>query len=285
VSRAADEIGERSARPAVEDAVRSHRERWEREDHAARLDVATPLVRLIVWATALWVLVAFPLAAFWPITVTVAGRGYLQPEAAMRTLRAPTAGVVVDVRGRSGEIVEKGAVLASIRGAWPGPQGQGEASSQSAGLVQVTATASGRLEGFTPVPGDVVAFADRMGQIIPTGPLRRAVTVVQERQRALIRVGDAVEIDVDQLPFKRYGRLTATVASVSTSPMPADALADVDDLKFAVPEGYLVTLDIQETLRFRRLTDLLRPGMRVWALFPVRKTTILATLFPAGARS
>ncbi len=145
--------------------------------------------------------------------------------------------------------------------------------------TEVRAPRAGRLEAMVVKTGDAVTVGAALARLVPEGGPRQVVVFLHEADRAFLREGADVRIELDQLPEGEFGGLTAHVARIATD------LATPDDVRDALGEGkldgptYRVELEIANDDAVRRLDRLLRPGSQVTARFVLRKRRLASLLF------
>ena len=144
--------------------------------------------------------------------------------------------------------------------------------------TEVHAPQGGRLEALVAKVGDNVALGAVIARLVPEGTPRQVVVFVPEADRAFLREGSRVRIELDQLPAGEFGSLQANVrriaADLASSGEVTEALGDT---KLDAP-SYRVELELDGE-RGRELDRLLRPGSLVTARFVLRKRRLAALLF------
>jgi membrane fusion protein len=148
--------------------------------------------------------------------------------------------------------------------------------------LSITAPADGQLEAILVRVGDVVRSGQVVGKIVPREVPFQVVSFLAERDRAFVKQGDTVKLELDQLPYAEFGTLPGTVSRIAddlATPLELqDALGDirpadptyrveiaVDDRGRRGPPlrtGMLVS--VRYTLRRQRLIVLLLEPLRPW---------------------
>jgi HlyD family secretion protein len=128
----------------------------------------------------------------------------------------------------------------------------------------------------------VVRSGQVVGKIVPREVPFQVVSFLAERDRAFVKQGDTVKLELDQLPYAEFGTLPGTVSRIAddlATPLELqDALGDirpadptyrveiaVDDRGRRGPPlrtGMLVS--VRYTLRRQRLIVLLLEPLRPW---------------------
>lgn len=178
------------------------------------------------------------------------------------------------------QIHQELAVLASRRNAelWQQKQALKAAQSRHEALqlsveqAVIRAPQTGTLEALVVNPGDVVTPGMVLGKLIPTGTPMRVVSFLAEKDRAFVKVGDTVRLELGQLPYGEYGTLGAKVVRIS------DSLATPYEVVEALGEygnpgipTYRVELEITDAEAAHAAGIRLRSGMRMQARFTLRR--------------
>ena len=134
----------------------------------------------------------------------------------------------------------------------------------------VKAPADSTLEAMLVKPGDVIQPGQALGRLVPMGAALQVVAFLPEKDRAFVRAGDEVRLELDQLPYSEFGTLKARVARI------AGDLASAQEIQEAMgeagkPEGanYRVDLDLAKATGFPQRP--LRTGMLMNVRFTLRK--------------
>jgi multidrug resistance efflux pump len=146
--------------------------------------------------------------------------------------------------------------------------------------LRIVAPQAGYVEGVVLRPGDGVEAGQIVAEVSPTRGSLEAVSFIPERDRAFLRVGTRVRLEVDQLPMPEFGTLLARVTRVSSDLAPGHetrtALGGQQEL---VGPSYRVDLALVDDRQLARLKPYVRPGMLVRARFVLREQRIITLVF------
>jgi membrane fusion protein len=133
----------------------------------------------------------------------------------------------------------------------------------------VTAPEGGTVDALTVRVGEVVRAGQTIGKLIPAGSPLHVVAFLAERDRAFVKPGDEVRLELDQLPHAEYGTLSARIARIGDDLASTAEIHDAlgDDHKLEAP-SYLVELEITDA----SAADAARVKLRTGALMDVRYT-------------
>ena len=137
----------------------------------------------------------------------------------------------------------------------------------------------GLVEAMLVKPGEAVRAGQALCKLIPGGAPLQAVAFLEERDRAFVRPGDEVCLELDQLPYAEYGTLRARVERIS------DDLAAPFELQEALGEAaapggasFRVELRLTGTQAAARAGVPLRSGMLLHARFTLRRQRLITLL-------
>lgn len=138
--------------------------------------------------------------------------------------------------------------------------------------LRVRAPSAGTVDAVVLRPGDAVVPGSVLGKVIPEGHRFHVTSFLPEKDRAFVRVGDPVRLELAQLPYGEYGTLGARVARISddlVSPHQVeDALGESGQLQ---GRAYQVELELEDIDAVRRADVPLRSGMLMQARFTLRR--------------
>ena len=151
-----------------------------------------------------------------------------------------------------------------------------EALSFLLGQTLLTAREPALVEALLVKPGEVVRAGQALCKLIPrTAPLQ-VVSFLEEKDRAFVRAGDEVVLELDQLPYAEYGTVRARVERIS------DDLASAFELQEALGEppfpntpAFRVELRLLEGGAAQRAGVPLRSGMMLNARFTLRRQRLI----------
>ncbi len=143
----------------------------------------------------------------------------------------------------------------------------------------VRAPREGQVEALSVRTGQLVQPGSALGRIVPDEAPSALVAFLPERDRAFLREGVQVRLDVDRLPAGEFGSLSARVVRISQDVADPDELTHV--LGAAAPEGvwFRVALELTQDARLSRLRPYLRSGTLVSVRAPLRTRRIIALMF------
>ena len=145
--------------------------------------------------------------------------------------------------------------------------------------TEVHSPQPGRLEAIVVKPGDTVAVGTVIARLVPLGAPRQIVVFLPEADRAFLREGSDVSVELDQLPAGEFGHLRARVARIASDLATQTEIADaLSDTKLTEPT-FRVELALEEGAPLQALDQLLRPGSLVTARFVLRKRRLVTLLF------
>jgi membrane fusion protein len=135
--------------------------------------------------------------------------------------------------------------------------------------TRILAPQDGVIEALLVKPGDDVQPGQSLGKIIPGGTPMEIVSFLPEKDRAFVRVGNDVRLELDQLPYGEYGTLGARVVRISAD------LASPHEVQQAMGDGrtlegpaFRVVLSITD----ERAANAARVQLRSGTLMQVRYT-------------
>jgi multidrug resistance efflux pump len=143
----------------------------------------------------------------------------------------------------------------------------------------VLAPTDGVIEAVMVQPGELLRPGALVGKILPSGVPSQVVGFVPERDRAFLKPGDPVRLDVAQLPAAEFGTATARVRRISQDLAAAEEVAEALGPSYELREPhYRVEMELAPDTK-PALRAALRPGMLVEAKFVLRRRLLLALLF------
>jgi membrane fusion protein len=149
----------------------------------------------------------------------------------------------------------------------------------------VRAPEAGTVDAVLVRPGDVVAAGSVLGKLIPKGTPLRVVSFLPEKDRAFVKVGDPVRLELQQLPYGEFGSLGARVAKISND------LAAPYEVRDALGENgslgepaYRVELELTDASAATNSGVRLRSGMLMQVRFMLRHQRPITMLLKPLAR-
>ena len=155
----------------------------------------------------------------------------------------------------------------------------------NAAQTVVRAARAGTVESLVVERGDVVSPGMVLARLVPADAPQRVVSFLAEKDRAFVRVGDEVRLELEQLPYGVYGSLGARVVRIGSD------LATATEINEALANqsgparpAYRVELQITDARAAREAGIRLRSGMLMQARFTLRRQRPLAMLMEPIAR-
>jgi multidrug resistance efflux pump len=144
----------------------------------------------------------------------------------------------------------------------------------------VPAPRAGYLEALLVKPGDYVQAGAPIAKVVRSTAPTQIVAFVAERDRAFLKEGAQVRVEVDQLPASEFGALTGYVSRIASdlaSPYEiADAFGEKAELHGA---SYRIEIAIDERAKATPLYARVRSGSLVSVRFVLRSVPMIALAF------
>lgn len=144
------------------------------------------------------------------------------------------------------------------------------------GQTVLQAPEDGVVEALLVKPGEVVQAGQVLGKLIPQGAALQVVSFLAEKDRAFVKAGDEVHLELEQLPYAEYGTLRARVIRVN------DDLASPYEIREALGEDqkldgstYRVELEITDANALDSAKVKLRTGMLMNVRFTLRRQRLI----------
>lgn len=141
----------------------------------------------------------------------------------------------------------------------------------------LVAPQAGTIEALLVKPGDDVRPGQTIAKLVPVDAPLRVVSFLPEKDRAFVRVGDQVRLELDQLPYGEYGTLGARVVRIG------DDLASAREVEQALGDGrslqapsFPVTLEITDAQAAEAAGIRLRSGMLMQVRYTLRRQRPIA---------
>jgi multidrug resistance efflux pump len=140
----------------------------------------------------------------------------------------------------------------------------------------IEAPEDGTVEALLVGVGDTVQAGQSVGKIVPVESALKGVSFLAEKDRAFVKAGDEVELELDQLPHAEYGTLKAKVVRIG------DDHASPSEFQDALGEGqklempsYRVELEITDSHAAKAAGVKLRTGTLLSARFTLRRQRLI----------
>lgn len=144
------------------------------------------------------------------------------------------------------------------------------------GQTLLEATEDAVVEAMLVKPGEVVRVGQALCKLIPQASPLEVVAFLEEKDRAFVRPGDEVPLELDQLPYAEYGTVRARVERIS------DDLASTFELQEALGDTpqprvptFRVELKLTDTRAVEKAGIPLRSGMLLNARFTLRRQRLI----------
>ena len=144
--------------------------------------------------------------------------------------------------------------------------------------TEIRASHAGKLEGLRVSVGQQVQPGGALARLVPLGAPERVVAFMPERDRAFLREGRSVRLELDRLPVGEFGSLVARVDRISNDVAAAE---EIETHLGQRPEGTLFRVDLSLAREQPRpeLLQYLQSGTLVTVRAPLRSRRIVELLF------
>ncbi len=160
-----------------------------------------------------------------------------------------------------------------------GTQSKRDALDSTLRQTHVVAPVDGFLEAFVARPGDLLVPGQTVAKLIPEDSPLHVVAFLAEKDRAFVKSGDTVLLELESYPFTEFGTVKGYVVRISSD------LASPHEVQEALGEGgrleypaYRVEIQLTEE-RPKSLKDVkLRAGMLLNARFTLRRQRLITVV-------
>lgn len=144
------------------------------------------------------------------------------------------------------------------------------------GQTLLKAPEDGLVEAMLVKPGQVVQAGQAICKLIPQGAPLHVVSFLEEKDRAFVKAGDEVQLELDQLPYAEYGTVRARIARISDDlASPFEIREALGDNPFAATPTFRVELDVLDAKAAVKAGIPLRSGMLMNARFTLRRQRLI----------
>ena len=144
------------------------------------------------------------------------------------------------------------------------------------GQTLLTAPEPGVVEALLVKPGEGVRAGQALCKLIPRNAPLHVVAFLEEKDRAFVRPGDEVVLELDQLPYAEYGTVRARVARISDDLASGFEIQEaLGDHPFPNTPAFRVELQLLEAAAAQRAGVPLRSGMMLHARFTLRRQRLI----------
>ena len=157
-----------------------------------------------------------------------------------------------------------------------GAQTKREALESTLNQTQVCAPVDGFLEALVAKPGDLVQPGQTIAKLIPAGSPLQILAFVAEKDRAYLKPGQEVSLEMEAYPYAEFGTLKGRIVRIGSDLASPHEVREAlgEDAKLETP-SFRLEISMEER-RPRRLQQVfLRPGMLLQARYTLRRTSIL----------
>lgn len=146
--------------------------------------------------------------------------------------------------------------------------------------TDLRAPSAGRVEGLEAHAGDEVQPHQALATLVPLAAPSEVVVFADDRDRAFLRVGSSVSLEVDQLPMAEFGVLTGAIRSIGAHfAAPREQQTALgDDAAPRVP-CYRVEIALAPTAQNQVLLERLSAGALITARFSLRRRRLITLAF------
>lgn len=145
--------------------------------------------------------------------------------------------------------------------------------------TEIPAPEDGTVEALLVKQGEVIGAGQAVGKLIPAGSPLHVVSFLSEKDRAFVKTGDTVHLELDQLPYSEFGTLRAKVIRISddlASPFEiTEALGE--NQRFDIPT-FRVELKIDDSTATEKANVALRSGMLMNVRYTLRKQRFITVV-------
>ncbi|WP_306599288.1 HlyD family secretion protein [Geothrix sp. 21YS21S-2] len=157
-----------------------------------------------------------------------------------------------------------------------GAEVRAEALAFLAGQTLIQAPEGGRVEAMLVKPGEAVRAGQALCKLIPRNASLEVVAFLEEKDRAFVRPGDAVRLELDQLPYAEYGTVAARVERISDDLASAFEIREaLGDNPFPHVPAFRVELGLTDTRAVQKAGIPLRSGMLLNVRFTLRRQRLI----------
>lgn len=144
------------------------------------------------------------------------------------------------------------------------------------GQTVLEAPEAGLVEAMLVKTGELIRAGQPLCKLIPRDAELHVVTFLPEKDRAFVRAGDTVHLELDQLPYAEYGTLRARVERISADlAAPFEVHEALGETSLATLPTFRVELAITDDQAARRARVPLRSGMLLDARFTLRRQRLI----------
>jgi membrane fusion protein len=144
------------------------------------------------------------------------------------------------------------------------------------GQTVLAAPEDGMVEAMLVKPGEVVKAGQALCKLLPQETPLDVIAFLEEKDRAFVRPGDEVRLELDQLPYAEYGTVQARIERVSDDLASAFEIHEaLGDNPFPNLPAFRVELRLTDTRAVAKAGVPLRSGMLMNARFTLRRQRLI----------
>lgn len=158
-------------------------------------------------------------------------------------------------------------------------QSKRDALDASLRQTNVLAPVAGFLEALVAHPGDFLQPGQTIAKLIPEHSPLLAVAFLPEKDRAFVKPGDRVQLELEAYPYTEFGSLPGRVVRIGSD------LASTYEVQEALGEGgklespgYRVEIEVLPGTPKRLAAMTVRPGMLLQARFSLRRQRLITVV-------
>lgn len=158
-----------------------------------------------------------------------------------------------------------------------------KARANAVGLTErqtyVIAPVTGLVDGLVLKPGDPVQPGQLMAKLIPKDSPLVVVAFLQEKDRAFVKDGDSVQLELNQYSYSEFGTLRGCIRSVAAdlaSPAELQEAFGASPTQNTEGPSFRVEVELVDDLKALEARNIrLRPGMLLSARFTLRRQSLI----------
>jgi membrane fusion protein len=144
------------------------------------------------------------------------------------------------------------------------------------GQTRLEAPEDGMVEAMLVKPGEVVRTGQALCKLIPRNAPLHVVAFLEEKDRAFVKPGDEVKLELDQLSYAEYGTLRARIERISDDlAAPFELHEALGDTPLPNLPTFRVELRITDASAVAKAGIPLRSGMLMNARFTLRRQRLI----------
>ncbi len=157
-----------------------------------------------------------------------------------------------------------------------GAQTKREALESTLNQTLVKAPLDGTLDAFVVRTGDLVQVGQSIAKVIPAGSPLMVVAFVAEKDRAFVKPGDQVALELEAYPYAEFGTLKGRILRIGSDLASSYEVRESfgEDGKLETP-SFRVEIELEPARGNKMAQATLRPGMLLQARFTLRRQRII----------